>query len=195
MSRATRGGDLFTSDGSRLNEADNIKNSTDFTGARITMGEIHAYIHRGIVFDLSPKITIESGQKIYLTGESNGKIIHFHREEYNANAGGIEIKFYENVIATGGTLLQGKNRNRIKNNESTFELRSGATVTDTGTELYLIGFPTSTTPVAGGTQNGSETMEWVLKRETKYAIEIHNTSNAQRVVYGSFTWYEVDPPL
>ena len=189
--RHTRGGFLFTSDGDRINEADNLRNSTDFTGARITMGEIHAFIHRGIVFDLSRKITLPASQTIYLVGKTNGKSIHFHAEEYTASAGGVEFRLLEGVTFTGGTEIVGLNRNRLSSQEPTLEIFSGATVTNTGTELYIIGFPIGTTPVSGGGQKGAETEEWILKPQTNYAIEIKNLNNAERIIYASLSWYEV----
>ena len=189
--RATRGAFLFASDGEQINEADNIKNSTDFTGARITMGEIHAFIHRGIVFDLSRKITLPANQTIYLVGKTNGKSVHFHAEEYTSSAGGVEIRLLEDVTFTGGTEIVGANRNRLSNQEPTLEVFAGATVSDTGTELYLIGFPAGATPVSGGSQKGAETEEWILKPQTNYAIEIKNLNNAERIVYASLSWYEV----
>jgi hypothetical protein len=189
--RATRGGYLYASDGTRLNEADNLKNSTDFTGARIVMGEIHAFIHRGIVFDLSRKITVPAESSLYLTGQTNGKSVHFHRESYTANAGGLEFRLLENVTSTGGDQLTPLNRNRLSTNTATIEIFAGSNVTNTGNELYLIGFPASSTPVSGGAQAGGETQEWILKPDTTYAIEIKNLSNAERIVYADLSWYEV----
>jgi hypothetical protein len=193
--RSTRGGYLFASDGSRLNEADNIKNSTDFTGARITIGEIHAYIHRGIVFDLSEKITLAPSATIYLTGKPNGKVVHFHKEIYQVSQGGIEIRLLEDVTATGGTAVTPLNRNRLSARTSSFEVKLGATVTNTGLPLRLVGFPAAAIPTARVVQSGAETEEWILKNGITYALEIKNLSADEKIIYADLCWYELDPPL
>lgn len=191
IDRATRTGELFCNDGSVINEADILKNSTDYSGARIVMNELHAFIHRGIVFDLSAKIIIPSETTVYLTGQTNGKTVHFHKENYTSNAGGIEFKLLEGVTATGGSAMTPINRNRASTTQSTLIVKSGATVTQTGTELYLIGFPESATPSRASSLSGGETLEWVLKPQTFYAIQINNFSNAERTVYAELCWYEV----
>jgi hypothetical protein len=193
--RLTRGGFIYASDGSRLNEADNIKNSTDFTGARVMMGEIHAFIHRGIVFDQSEKITLAPSATIYLTGKPNGKVVHFHKETYQVSQGGIEIRLLEGVTATGGTAITPLNRNRLSTRTSSFEVKLGATVTNTGLPLRLVGFPAAAIPTARAVQSGAETEEWILKNGITYALEIKNLSADEKIIYADLSWYELDPPL
>lgn len=192
--RATRGGFLFATDGTRLNEADNIINSTDFTGARVMIGEIHAFIHRGIVFDQSEKITLAPSATVYLTGKPNGTIVHFHKETYDVSQGGIEIRLLEDVTATGGTAVTPLNRNRLSTRTSSFDVKRGATVTNTGTQLRLIGFPAASIPTAKVAQSAAETEEWILKNGVTYAIEIKNLSAEEKTVYVDLSWYELDPP-
>jgi hypothetical protein len=192
--RSTRGGYIFASDGTRVSEADNLLRSTDFSGARITMGEIHAFIHRGIVFDLSDKIELAGSATVYITGTPNGKIVHFHKEFYSVSQGGSEIRILENVTASSGTTVTGLNRNRVSTNTSSFEVKKGATVTNTGTPLRLIGFPASTNPTTRSVQSAAETEEWIFKNGTTYAVEIKNLSADAKIVYADFSWYELSPP-
>jgi len=194
IERSTRTGFIFAADGTRVNEADNLLRSTDFTGARITMGEIHAFIHRGIVFDLSDKIELAGNETLYITGMPNGKIVHFHKEFYSVSQGGIEVRLLENVTATSGTAVTGLNRNRVSTNTSSFVIKKGATVTDTGLPLRLIGFPASSNPTTRSVQSAAETEEWILKNGTTYAIEIKNLSADAKTVYADFSWYELSPP-
>jgi hypothetical protein len=193
VTRHARTGWMLDSNNDSINEADNIINSTDYSGARIVMGEIHAFIHRGIVFDYSDKVTLAGNATIYLTGETNGKAIHFHKEVYNVSQGGIEIRLLEGVTATGGDAATPLNRNRLSTNLSAFVIKKGATVTNTGTPLRLVGFPTAASPTSRSVQSGAETEEWIFKNATTYAIEIKNLSNDEKIIYADFTWYEVSP--
>lgn len=191
MSRSTRGGYLFASDGTRVNEADILRNATDATGAQISMDEVHAFVNRGIVYDLSAKINLGASATVYLTGETNGAIVHFIKENYAANIGGIEIRLLEDVVFTGGTPMSPKNRNRTSSNTATLEVKSGATVSNTGTQLYIVGIPDATSPFGRVAQSGSDDVPWVLKSETNYAIEIKNLTADAKVLYADLSWYEV----
>lgn len=193
MSRATRGGYLFASDGSIVNEADILRNATDATGAQIAMDEVHAFVNRGIVFDISAKIALPSSATIYLTGVTNGAVVHFIRENYLSDIGGVEFRLLEDVVFTGGTVMASKNRNRTSSNTATLEVKSGSTVTDTGTELYKIGLPDSTSPFGRTAQQGADTIPWVLDSQTNYAIEIKNLTADAKIVYAELAWYEVTP--
>lgn len=189
--RSTRGGYLYASDGSRVNEADILRNATDSTGAQIAMDEVHAFVNRGIVYDLTAKIALSASATIYLTGVTNGAVVHFIRENYLSDQGGVEFRLLEDVMFTGGTLMSPKNRNRTSANTATLEVRSGSTVSDTGTELYLIGLPTATSPQGRGSQSGSEAVPWVLDSETNYAIEIKNLTADAKTIYAELSWYEI----
>lgn len=191
MSRATRGGYLFASDGTRVNEADILRNSTDATGAQIAMDEVHAFVNRGIVFDISAKIALPASATIYLTGVTNGAVVHFIRENYLSELGGVEFRLLEDVVFTGGTVMSSKNRNRTSTNTATFDVKSGSTVTDTGTELYLIGLPDSTSPFGRVSQQGADAIPWVLDSQTNYAIEIKNLTADAKTVYAELSWYEI----
>lgn len=189
--RSTRGGYLYASDGTRVNEADILRNATDATGAQISMDEVHAFVNRGIVYDLTAKIALAGNATIYLTGETNGAVVHFIREAYVSDEGGVEFRLLEGVTFTGGTAMTPKNRNRTSNNTATLVVKSGSTVSDTGTELYLIGLPTAASPQGRGSQSGSEGVPWVLDSETNYAIEIKNLSGSAKTIYAELSWYEI----
>lgn len=189
--RATRGGYLFASDGTRVNEADILRNSTDATGAQIAMDEVHAFVNRGIVFDLSAKIALPASATIYLTGVTNGAVVHFIRENYQSTIGGVEFRLLEDVVFTGGTAMSPRNRNRTSTNTATLDVKSGSTVTDTGTELYLIGLPDSTSPFGRVSQQGADAIPWVLDSQTNYAIEIKNLTADAKTVYAELSWYEI----
>ncbi len=163
----------------------------DMTRTIPTIGEIHHFIHQGAVFDLSNKITFANSETIYLVGETGATPVHFHGERYTVNKGGFEIRLLEGVTATGGTAATPRNRNRISAKTTTLAVTSGATVTNTGTELYFLGIPGSTVPAFQSPQAGAEVIEWILKPNTKYAIELKNLDAEAKTMYVAFSWYEV----
>lgn len=184
---------MFASDGTTVNEADILRNATDATGARIAMDEVHAFVNRGIVFDLTAKITLPSLGTVYLTGETNGAVVHFIREAYLSNEGGVEFRLLEDVTFTGGSTMTALNRNRTSNNQASLVIKSGATVTGLGTELYILGLPLADSPQGRGAQLGDESIPWVLDSQSNYAIEIKNLSALAKTIYAQLSWYEVTP--
>lgn len=156
------------------------------------IGEIHHFIHVGAVFDISKKITIPANQTVYLVGVPNGGTVHFHKESYTGSKGGFEVRLLEDVSFTGGTQIFGNNRNRVTDAESAFEIYQAPATIDISeaVELYLIGVPISATPAFAGPGAGAETDEWILKKETPYALEIKNLNNSELIIYADLSWYE-----
>lgn len=190
--RSTRGGYLYASDGTRVNEADILRNATDGTGAQISMDEVHAFVNRGIVFSVSRKLTISGNSSAYLVAETNGAVAHFVSETYRSNEGGVEVRLFENPTFSGGTEIQPINKNRTSDNTSTLTIKQGVTVNGNGTELYLIGMPASASFLMRGEKSGADNVPWVLQSDTSYAIEIRNLTGASKDVYVDFVWYEVE---
>lgn len=191
MTLGTRGGWLFTSTGERINEGDVLKAIFDSgLGATTSQDVVSSMIHQGKAFDISQKVTLASEATLYFVGETSDAEVHFFYESYLADLGGVDIRFYEGVTASGGTAIAGVNRNRNSLNAATLSVTGGATVTDTGTLLYTIGLPAANTPSRAGPTSGNEARTWVLKPNTKYAIEIENLENTAKVIYAELGWYE-----
>lgn len=170
--------------------AKNIR--TERTRTMPVIGEIHHFIHVGAVFDLSSKFTLPASGTVYFVGVPNGGSVHFHKESYTCSTGGFEVRLLEDVTFTGGTPIQGQNRNHKLNNSSSFALFNNPDTVDlTGSqELYIIGVPTTAQPAFRSPSTGAETDEWILKEETPYAIEITNLTNSNITMYTEFSWYE-----
>jgi hypothetical protein len=155
------------------------------------MDEVHAFVNRGIVYNIAAKIALPASATIYLTGETNGAIVHFIRENYASSLGGVEFRLLEDVTATGGTVMTPQNRNRTAANTASLVIKSGATVTNTGTELSLVGLPASDSPFGRVSQDGADTIQWVLDSDSVYAIEIKNLTADAKTVYAELVWYEI----
>ena len=174
----------------RTNPGNNIRG--DMTRTLPIIGEIHHFIHVGAVFDLSAKFTLPASSTVYFIGVPNGGTVHFHKESYTGSTGGFEVRLLEGVTFTGGTPVEGKNRNRKTDKVSAFELYAAPDTVDVSEaeELYLIGVPTTNQPAFRSPSTGAETDEWILKEETPYAIEIKNLTNSPITMYTEFCWYE-----
>ena len=184
-------GRYIKDDDTTINIADNIAKSTDFTGSRATIDELHWLGHRGVVFSLSSKVVVPASATVWLTGETDGSSVHWSSVEFSLDEGGVDIEFREGVVATGGQLLTPVCRNRRPPaRDSTFATVAAPTVTDEGELLLLIGFPPAASPQARTPQSGDDNLEWVLRNGTKYGIKFTNLTRSPRTVYGEFSWYE-----
>lgn len=140
---------------------------------------------------MSEKITLLAGETVYFVGTTNGSSIHFHDYSFDVNEGGVEIHLHGGVTFSGGEARVGLNRNRTNSNGSTFTISAGATVTETGTQLNLIGIPEAVTQQARSAVTGTKGKEWVLAPSTPYALAFTNLDQTDpRTIYADMTWYE-----
>lgn len=181
---------LITDAGGLLNVGQVANDALDLTGSIITIDELHALGHKGVIFSASAKFTLPASNVIYLTGLPNGSPVHWSSFDLKTTLGGVDVRLRENVVATGGTPITPVCRNRYLSMVSEFELAALPTVTDNGDELDLIGIPEGNVPAQDRPQSGSDNLEWVLKPETKYALEFTNLDATAKTVYGRFSWYE-----
>ena len=186
--RATMGGDVFKSDGSVVNWPDVFTNAVSYDGSLVASDDVKAFNNLGQLFDLSAKIALTGLQTLYLVGKTNGSTVHFNLEQYAATAGGIEIRLLEGVTATGGSAMAPICRNRANVQTSTFIVTQGATVTNTGTQLYILGL-TADKQTSDGT---GDFLEWILAGDAFYALEIKNLTNDAKTLYANLSWYEPD---
>jgi hypothetical protein len=183
-------GRFIKENGDATNIANVLGDAVDFTGTIGVIGEIHALGHKGIVFRLTSKMVIPASSTVFMVGETDGSTIHWNEFSITANEGGIEVFFLEDVIATGGTALIPVCMNRKFPKVSTFTITAGATVTNEGNTLELIGLPTQATPQTRTPLSGGDDTEWILKGASKYALKMVNLDAREKTLYGSFTWYE-----
>lgn len=186
VNRFVAGGFFYGSDGVPINLADIFKAAQVYDETLSTSSDIKKFNNQGRLFDLSRKITLMGNQTIYLVGKTNGSTVRFNKESYDATAGGIEIRLLEGVTATGGTALTPISRNRKSEKVSTFDITAGATVTSTGTELHV----QALTADKQSSDRTADDIEWILDRDTFYALEIKNLTNDTKTLYANLSWYE-----
>ena len=181
---------LITDAGGLLNVGQVASDALDFTGSIITINELHALGHKGVVFSAAVKLTLPASDVVYLTGLTGLSPVHWTSFGVASTAGEIEARLRENVVATNGTPITPVCRNRNVPQVSQFELVALPTVSDIGDELDVIGIPGADIPAQIRPQSGGDNIEWVLKPETKYALEFTNLNATEKTVYGRFSWYE-----
>lgn len=192
--RVTGGGNYFKSDDTVLNIPDTIANATDENGAIIVVDEMHAMSHKSNVFHLSDTFTIGANSSVYIAGVTQDRDLHFYSERYDATLGGLEISLYKDISLVSGTLVTPICRNqKLPLGVSSFLVYTGATITGAtlANRLRIIGIPTAGTPQSRVTSSGSDLLEWELKNNSSYAIEIKNITADIITVYANFDWYEV----
>lgn len=191
INRYIAGGYFYGSDGVPINVVDILKGAQSYDKSLVVSDDVKAFNNRGQLFDLSAKIPLSGSQILYLVGKTNGSSVHFNFEQYSSTLGGIEIRLLEGVTATGGSPMTPICRNRANQKTSTFTITQGATVTDTGTELALVGLPESGGPASSrGPQGGSDMLEWILASDTYYALEVKNINITSKILYANLSWYE-----
>jgi len=186
INRYIAGGYFYGSNGVPINVVDILKGAQSYDKSLVTSDDVKAFNNRGQLFDLSAKIPLTGNQTLYLVGKTNGSTVHFNFEQYAATAGGIEIRLLEGVNATGGTAITPICRNRANPKVSTFVITQGATVTNTGAQLYILALTTD----KQSADDTRDDLEWILAGDTFYAIEIKNLTNDLKTLYANLSWYE-----
>lgn len=119
--------------------------------------------------------------------------IHFRGWNIKSNNGPCYMLIYEGTVTSAlGTILVSPNTNRQAINTSKLKVYRNPTVTTNGTSIIadFIGSSGGGAHVTVGQPAGSDT-EWLLKRNTKYMIEILNSSGVTTDMSHSLLWYEI----
>lgn len=109
------------------------------------------------------------------------------------DAGSITATTFEGATFTGGTAGAIYNLNRLIPTASGSVLRTGATVTATGTQVFAQTHGlanTSGADVQRTTTSATTGLERALKANTQYLLRITNTGTATARVRLYITWYE-----
>lgn len=154
-----------------------------------TIGEVHANIHRGIMFVAHRYIADYDNTPNYDVAVTvpEGSAMHVVYETYVTVNSTLSI--YENTVLNatpGGTLLTPRNKNRFSSNTADCVFRSDPTIDNVGTLLYQTLVPGG----RGAGSTGGQTTgfaEWVLDPGT-YLFRLRNieTNNAHAGIVLNF---------
>jgi hypothetical protein len=164
--------------------------------AAVTMGEVHANIHRGIFFSggYGAEGIADDGTLILLVQTGASQSAHLR---YAGSAGGDHrVEFFEDTtVSAAGTAIACSNRNRFSSNVCAATVTHTPTVTGVGTELINSILPGGTAVGQGQTTPGSSATgfsEWVLKHNTIYMLRITNLAGTAQPLSASVDFYEPD---
>lgn len=171
-----------------------------FRGLRapVTQSYTEANVKSGLQFEASGIApTLAAGANFDVEFLTGAKPVIVKGRQISFTGTQVTATVFEAPTTSGGTTVNSYNLNRINPVATTCSIKTGVTVTATGTQIstptYGIGSAGS-----GNSTNSSyviEGVERVLKPNTKYLLRITNNDSSTRAVAAVFSWYEGTPDL
>lgn len=180
-----------------------------FHQAVTMIGDTHRLTHDGMVFRTSRLVTdaLAANGSTYAYGFSvpAGVVPHLRVTNFNAEAGPLVWRFYEDASFTGGTVMPVKNGNRI--------VGRGQSPQDSGNQMVITRGVTVGSPLGSrlathyiqgsgaggflnprsGTSGDDPGEEWILAPGVDYMIVVTNIGGGSNVdLAAQFIWYELD---
>jgi len=154
------------------------------------------YIVRGMAFEVQRRISLSSGQTLYLEFDITkavGKMIFSLPFKAISNGGNVFIDTYEADSSTGGTVLMTPNNlNALSSNVALTTVKTGVTPTGTATGLreYSTGSKT-TNQAAGGGSAGTGFAKILDNSKPLYFKFVNQETDTVTIDFG-FVWYELE---
>lgn len=152
------------------------------------------YVTRGKGFELQRRITLTSGQTLYL--EFNialavGKLVYSLPIRASTNIGTVFLDTYLADSSTGGTAMSVNNLNGLSSTVPLTTVKTGVTPSGTPTKLreYSIGAAKTNQSSGGGT--GSAVFPKVLDNTKPLYFKFVNQETVTVTVDLGFVWYEI----
>jgi hypothetical protein len=165
-----------------------------FTGYQVNISSDHAYIHKGIGFNIageSPSVAAAATFAVAIQVPVD-TYVHLRPTQWSTTANIGELKLFEGSTFSSGSAATPLNRNRNSKNVSKCTVTTGVTATNTSATLLLnetagTGGNPSSSSGGGGGQND----EWVLKPNRTYVFQFENIgATTATVFYYNFFFYE-----
>lgn len=181
----------YREDGSVINEADYLVNSTDKSGGIRHISELQNAVHDGMAFGFSEHGTVLAGASLIMLGVTGALQVHFDGFLCDISQGPFLLELYEAPTVTAlGTIQSSRRRNRSNPNVSKMLIYAGGTVSANGlliTDDLLLGIGQGSNVVNGtaGLDDG-----FVLKANTTYMIKMTNQAASTTSYNAKFSWHE-----
>jgi len=158
----------------------------------------HRLVHDGMFYSHTGKDeswTNGATRNFYLSVPA-GVFPHIQVMKLDFGRGDIDFVAYEGTtVSSSGTPLTAVNVNRASANTPSLSLSAEPTVTDTGTAIFTLWAPptsTGTGQSANGVEGVGQGSEWILNAGTNYLVRLTNNSGSTISWAHEFTWYEID---
>lgn len=179
-----------------INDADgnvsdiNKVQKDDSTAAILTMVHEHHEIHEGDHYFLSSYIELNNAGVLNFTIQTPNTTKWAHLVWFASSTANAIFQVYEAIAESGGSSVTPINNNRNSANTSGLTIKTGATVSDTGTLIAAASIGVNGTnkfsPISGEVQRN---FEIVLKQNTKYLIRVTSGADNNIINYHA-EWYE-----
>lgn len=115
--------------------------------------------------------------------------IHMRQWSFKPGTGPFTIEVYEDtVVSNNGTAEPVGNLNRSSTNIANFQLFHTPTITNVG-NLILSDYANGDNKIG---QDAAGTLEWVLKKNTKYLFRVNNVAAGNTNIVFTMFWYEMN---
>lgn len=168
----------------QIGPADTVNNITpvimDWSHHQTHEAETHAYgYYSTSVNSIDFIITVPT-----FTNTIQGPHMLIHASIYEGSA---ELALFEGPTYSGGATVTSYNRNRNGATAPRTTIKSGVSVTTTGTRMPNTAFLASGSKFAGAENRTTD--EWILKSNTDYLVRFEEITAVSRVAI-HFEWYE-----
>jgi len=161
----------------------------------VSKGDLHEYIHKGIVFTSASLLTIAEGASAYALIKTGSQYLHYKPTRYESNGNDILIQFFENQVTTsdGSEITTIKNR-RLGSTlvAREFKIFLNPVVTNDGSiiDIFLIGGGTALGQNrSGGSSAAGE--EWLFPPNKSVLVKYTNRGVASAQLAISSLSYEM----
>lgn len=173
-----------------------LSSQKSFSGdAVLTTTYSDDYITRGMAFEVQRRITLTTGQTLYLELNAPlavGKLIYSLPLRMSSNSGNVFLDTFSADASTGGTLWTPNNLNENSSNTALATFKSAVSA-PSGTAVLLREYSVGvvkTNQSGGGGSAPSSAPKLLDKTRPRYFKFVNQETSTVVVDFG-FTWYEI----
>jgi len=173
----------------------NLVSQASFSGDGIlTTSYAEDYITRGMAFELQKRITLTTGQTLYLeinVALAVGKMVYALPLRMSNNLGNVFVDTYNADSSTGGTLLPVNNLNGLSAITPLTTVKTGVTPTGTPTALREYSVGTVKTVQSGGGGSASPGFPKIMNNAKPLYIKLVNQETTTVTFDLGIVWFEI----
>ena len=172
-----------------------LKDQSSFSNDAVLTTDYQGdYITRGVAFQVKKRITLTTGQTLYLEVDisKHTGVVYSLPLEMSTAGGSVFVDTYNADSSTGGTVLQTPmNLNGKSSNVAKTTVKTGVSVSGTAINVreYTVGTLSTNQSSGGGT--GQAEVPKILDNTKPLYIKLVNQESATVVFSFGFVWFEL----
>lgn len=147
----------------------------------------------GTGFEASAQFTIAAGATNSTILKTGSKTVILKRRKITFDGSEVSASIRQGAAYTGGTAATVYNQNSISPAATTVQIIGGATISNTGTQIfatrYLFGLVPQGWQATGGVSSSVDG-EYILQANTNYLFQLTNPTGSSEKVGSYLLWYE-----